>query len=391
MVIGFVIPRVFSVSETFIRSKIKMLENLGHEVIIFAKPSKNISNYKTVSNPSTKGFLFILLIKILLVIMILFLRRPKVSYNFLKFEKDDGVTFIKRWKNLYLNSHILSEKIDWLHFSFATMAISRENVAISLSIPMSTSIRGYDVCVYQLKNPGCYDKLWSKVTKVHSISKDLVKISEISSNSHDILYEIIPPAIDINAFNCSNKIKITNIKNQKVNFLTIARLNWVKGLESTLEALAIIMERGIDFHFNIIGTGREYERLIFATDQLRLTKYVNFLGDIDHNDVYQFYNAADIYLQYSINEGFCNSVLEAQSMGLLTIASNAGGLTENVIHEKTGWIVKKNSPISLANTIELVINKSSSELYKVRKNAIDHIKSNFRIEKQAMQFDKFFN
>ena len=172
MIIGFVIPSFSSVSETFIRSKIKVLDNLGHKVIIFTKPYENNYHYKMVPNPSTGDFFIIQIIKILVSYIIVFFKRPIVFLNFLKFEKKDGVLFFNRWKNLYLNSHILIERIDWLHFGFATMSINRENAALSMSIPMSISIRGYDVCVYPLKNPGCYKKLWSKVDS-HSESPSL--------------------------------------------------------------------------------------------------------------------------------------------------------------------------------------------------------------------------
>ena len=391
MIIGYVIPRFSSISETFIKSKIKILESLGHEVTIFTRLTVNNDHFKIVPNPKTNELLFIQIIKILFQYFILFLKRPKVFFNFLKFEKQDSVSFINRWKNLYLNSHILKEDIDWLHFGFSTMSINRENIALSMSIPMSTSIRGYDICVYPLKNLECYKKLWLKVDKVHSISKNLVEISGINNFDGDIPYNIISPAIDIDTFKCSDKKMNSNIKKQKLQFLTIARLNWIQGLEFTLEALALLLSKGVDFHYNIIGSGEEYERLIFATYQLELTKHVSFLGSVKHKETRQFYDSSDIYLQYSINEGFCNSVLEAQCMGLITIVSNSGGLNENVIHEKTGWVVEKNSPQSLVDTIEHVIKKSNNEIYNVRKNAINHIRENFNLEKQTIQFDKFFS
>ena len=60
---------------------------------------------------------------------------------------------------------------------------------------------------------------------------------------------------------------------------------------------------------------------------------------------------ADIYIQPSIQEGFCNSVLEAQAMGLLVIVSDAEGLHENVINNVTGWVVKKRNPILLSEKL----------------------------------------
>ncbi len=60
-----------------------------------------------------------------------------------------------------------------------------------------------------------------------------------------------------------------------------------------------------------------------------------------------------IYVQPSLNEGFCNAVLEAQAMGKLTIASNVGGLPENIVDGKTGWLFENLSSESLAQQIEM--------------------------------------
>ena len=45
---------------------------------------------------------------------------------------------------------------------------------------------------------------------------------------------------------------------------------------------------------------------------------------------------SDVYIQSSVQEGFGNAVLEAQASGLCCIVSDAEGLSENVLNEKTG-------------------------------------------------------
>ncbi|MEZ4824312.1 MAG: hypothetical protein R2942_18715 [Ignavibacteria bacterium] len=61
-------------------------------------------------------------------------------------------------KSVYINSHILSEKIDRLHFGFMTMTLKRENVAKAIDAEMSVSFRGYDINVYPLKIPDVMTK-----------------------------------------------------------------------------------------------------------------------------------------------------------------------------------------------------------------------------------------
>ena len=111
----------------------------------------------------------------------------------------------------------------------------------------------------------------------------------------------------------------------------------------------------------IIGDGSEYERLVFAAYQLGIKDHVTFAGILPQVDVKKQLEHSDMYLQYSIQEGFCNAVLEAQAMGLLCIVSNAEGLAENVLDGKTGWVLPKRQPELLAEKIKDVIGMSHTE------------------------------
>jgi colanic acid/amylovoran biosynthesis glycosyltransferase len=118
---------------------------------------------------------------------------------------------------------------------------------------------------------------------------------------------------------------------------------------------------------------------------------VNFVGSVPHQEIRGYYKEADIYLQYSIQEGFCNAVLEAQAMGLLSIVSDAEGLPENVLHGRTGWVVPKRSPGLLAKKIEHVLGTSDEKLNQIRENAMARVKKEFNLEKQSQKFHSFFN
>ena len=193
---------------------------------------------------------------------------------------------------------------------------------------------------------------------------------------------IIPPAIEVDQFKSKkNNLSLFN-KKETIHLLTVARLHWTKGLEYTLQALAILKEKNISFHYTIVGEGQERERLIFAVHQMGLEDWVTFAGFVSPKDIRKYYEEADIYLQYSIQEGFCNAVLEAQAMGLITIVSDAGGLSDNVQNGKTGWVVPKRSPQYLSYKIIEIISIDNAELVQIRTNSIRRVKKYFNLEIQ---------
>lgn len=152
----------------------------------------------------------------------------------------------------------------------------------------------------------------------------------------------------------------------------------------------MLKNENIDFHYTIIGDGAEKERLQFAVYQLNLSENVIFLGKLNPEQVKEELAKTDIYLQYSIQEGFCNAALEAQAMGLLCIVSDAEGLSENVLDKQTGFVVEKQNPTLLSEKIKQVITLDISEKEKITKQATERIKKEFNLEKQQQEFLEFY-
>src|SRR5690606_31093331 len=172
--------------------------------------------------------------------------------------------------------------------------------------------------------------------------------------------------------------------------MTTGRLHWKKGFLETLEALAMLKSEGLDFTYKIIGEGNEYERIAFAAYQLGLKDHIQFLGKLPHAEVKKELESATIYLQYSIQEGFCNAVLEAQAMGKLCIVSNAEGLPENVLDGITGWVAPKYNPQVLSETIQKVLALNPEQKKLIAETAQMRVKEEFNIEKQQREFVEFY-
>ena len=390
MKIGIVLNNTSTESETFFTSKIKGLQDSGYQVVLFANESEDSHICRLIPHPKVSKNIILQLGQMMVSYIVLLLTHPIIFFRFLHLEKMDGIPFHTRWENLYLNHHILKEELDWIHFGFITMVIRRENVGYAIDAKMGVSLRGYDICIYPLKHNGCFGKVWDKVDKIHSISNDLLKLAQDQGLKNNTRQMVIPPAVDIENFKTSKRKWKKFDSKEKIRFLTVARLHWKKGLEYTLQALRIMKEKNISFQYTIIGEGYERERLIFAAHQLGIDEQVIFSGSIPHQYIKEYYEETDIYLQYSNQEGFCNAVLEAQAMGLITIVSDAEGLSDNVQNGKTGWVVPKRSPKDLSDKIIEIISTDNKELDQIRKNSIRRVKKYFNLEIQKKEFNKFY-
>ena len=383
MTIGLVLPAVPGYSETFFRSKIEGLVQAGHKVLLFAGgEDKGFDLCKVVPHPNVYRLAPLQAAALVYQIIRLLVMKPLPASRFYQLERQAGRSMKAALENLYLNSHILRCKLDWLHFGFATTSLRRENAARAIQARMAVSLRGYDIALYPLKHPGCYQLLWQRVDKVHTISDDLLTLAYREGLPVTTPVQKITPAIDTRQF--QRKQPLSNRLDPPLQILTVARLHWKKGLEYTLEALALLKKAGIDFRYTLIGTGEENERLVFAAHQLGIREQVHFAGKLPHVAVKAAMESSDIYLQYSISEGFCNAVLEAQAMGLLCIVSDAEGLPENVLHGQTGWVVPKRQPKLLCQQLLTVIHHPHSALIMIRQNAMERIQRNFNLEKPAI-------
>lgn len=389
MRIGIVLPSVPAYSETFFINKIKGLEKSGFSVVVLTNNSSKVASHtlRIKVAPKLKGNKFIITLTSIYILFISFLFNFRRSKNLYLCDKKDSVRFSQRIKNIISNYHILTEDLDWLHFGFGTTVFNKENVAKVIGAKMAISFRGFDIGVYPLKNPNCYLKIWKKIDRIHVISDDIEDL--VYKNGFDEESKIIKitPAIDKSFFNYD---KVYHLSKEN-KFITVSRLHWKKGLVYTLEALSNLKKKGMHFHYTIIGDGPDLERLQFAVYQLNLVENVTFKGKIEHKQIKYELNSADIYLQYSIQEGFCNSVLEAQAAGLLCLVSNGEGLSENIINNETGYVVPKCNPIKFANKIYEVVDYSTDKKNSVIKNARERVSKYFNIEKQEQEFISFYS
>lgn len=153
-------------------------------------------------------------------------------------------------------------------------------------------------------------------------------------------------------------IKIKENSNKKIIIGTIGNVNLsYKGQADVIKAIEILQNEGYNIEYQLVGGGNN-EKLRKLSMNLKLKDNIIFLGPMQHEKIFGWLEGLDIYIQPSITEGLCRSLIEAMSMACPCIASNAGGNVELIDEE---FIFKKKNIRDLANKIKEILKENNFE------------------------------
>lgn len=135
--------------------------------------------------------------------------------------------------------------------------------------------------------------------------------------------------------------------------LTVARLEWHKGIDTVIKALPAVRAAHPSARYAVAGVGDrrpEFERLVA---ELGLGDAVRFLGLVSDAELPALYNAADLYVGISrrhelLVEGFGISLVEASACGLGVVGGRSGGVPDAVRDGETGILVHPDDPQAVA-------------------------------------------
>lgn len=126
----------------------------------------------------------------------------------------------------------------------------------------------------------------------------------------------------------------------------IARLAQPKDHDTLLRAMALV---DVDYRLLLVGDGPRRAGLESLSASLGIAGRVRFLGA--RSDVAEILRDADVLVLASRSEGLPLTVLEGMREGLPVVASDVGGVSEAVQHERTGLLVPAGDPAALAAAI----------------------------------------
>ncbi len=110
--------------------------------------------------------------------------------------------------------------------------------------------------------------------------------------------------------------------------LFLARLTAMKGADFLLRAAKLVLEKIPNTKFLFVGAGELLEPLVELSVELDIAHKISFTGFLQHNQVDQAYQAADVFVMPSVAEPFGITPLEAIKNGTPVTLSKQAGVSE---------------------------------------------------------------
>lgn len=166
--------------------------------------------------------------------------------------------------------------------------------------------------------------------------------------------QTIYQGIDSNVFH-QNESRVTAKQklglNEEVKHLVwVGRIVPVKALDVLIDATKRLKESFPKFVLHLIGDGPERSRLEQRVQTESLAEHVSFEGAIGHDQIADWYRAADVTVMSSDSEGLPNVLRESLACGTPFVSTDVGSIKE-IADEKYSILVPKQDSNSLAEAI----------------------------------------
>ena len=153
-------------------------------------------------------------------------------------------------------------------------------------------------------------------------------------------------------------------KNSTNKILFLSNLIETKGVLDLLYSIPMVIKSQPNVHFTFAGkwrkqeTKKKFEDFLQDNPGLPVTVKEGVYGE----EKMELFASSDIFVfpTYYPSEGHPWVIVEAMSYGLPIITTNQGCISESVIHEKNGFIVKKRNPKEVAEKIIFMLENDES-------------------------------
>ncbi len=290
-------------------------------------------------------------------------------------------------KSLYEHIRFVGHELDILHVEFDYQGGGIADLREYFGCKLLLSARGtFQNSSTYTDDPDACAYLFRYVDGYHFISTFLEENMRRLGLPDDVPRWHIEPAIDLTLFTP----RVRHPRSEApLQIISVGRLAWAKGYEFALDAVARLRAQGVSFHYTIYGAGPYEEPVRFAIQQLGLAEHVTLAGTRRREQMPEVLAGADIMLHAALEEGFCNAVIEAQSMELPVVTSDAGGLPENVEDGVTGYVVPRRDARALAEKLSVLARDPALRATMGRAGRARAL-ARFDLERQAEAFVRLY-
>ncbi len=285
---------------------------------------------------------------------------------------------------------------DIIHAHFAYLegwAAYLAKAAGGLEAPLVVTLHGYDILVepsvgYGVRLHKRYSLLVERVLRradaviaaSRAVYREAVKVRGRAEGVH-----LIPNGVDTERFNPGLDgtpiRKLHGIEGKQVVF-TLRHLRPIYGISWLLLAAKLVLSERKNTIFIIGGEGPLRERYESLKRRIGISDGVIFTGRIPKELAPLYYAASDIVVMPSLQEAWGLVATEAMACGKPVVATNVGGLPDQVVDGFNGFLVPPGDPKALADRI-LYLLDNPSEARRMGLNGRRLAVERFSIEKRV--------
>ena len=115
--------------------------------------------------------------------------------------------------------------------------------------------------------------------------------------------------------------------NDKVEFITVGRLDAWRGFDLVIESFARVAKTNANLYLTIVGKGADQQRLKVIAEKLGVQELVTFTGKVAMDEYYRLLASADVVVNASLKEGAVTVSFDSMAMGKPLICLDTTGYT----------------------------------------------------------------
>ncbi len=160
---------------------------------------------------------------------------------------------------------------------------------------------------------------------------------------------------------------------KKLTMLTAGRVIECKNHNAVIDMAGRIL-KDTDFEYIIAGEGPLTEPLKEQAKSYGIENKVNFIGQVDRDELQKRMSQTDIYVMIS-HDTFGLVYIEAMLQGCIVIASRFGGIDGVILDGENGFLCEEGNSEELGEVIKKILSLSPEEKKKIAQNAIETAKN----------------
>lgn len=211
----------------------------------------------------------------------------------------------------------------------------------------SDVLKNYPELEFSLKSERCViwnDKYYRDMVDEAYIADYVICASTYTKNTFCIngikedKLHVIPYGYD------SGGASKTKVKKNVFNVLFVGGVNVMKGIPTLIQAFSELPYK--DMRLTLIGNTQSVIKNMINDERIVIK------GFMPHNQLYNEYESANLFVFPSLSDGFGFAPLEAMSHGVPCIVTNTSGISDIIEDTIDGFVINPNSSNELKKTIE---------------------------------------